>query len=43
VLLALQVCPVHFVLEHENKGFEGLHYQQRNDEDLLMGLCEGGP
>jgi hypothetical protein len=42
VLSATQVCPVHFVLKHENKGFEGLHYQQRqNGDDLLMGLCEG--
>lgn len=37
----VQVCPVHFVLKHENKGFEGVHYQQRDGEDLLMGLCEG--
>jgi D-lyxose ketol-isomerase len=27
VLLRVQVCPVHFVLKHENKGFEGVHYQ----------------
>eukprot|EP00882_Tetradesmus_deserticola_P005276 GHRQ01005554.1.p1 GENE.GHRQ01005554.1~~GHRQ01005554.1.p1 ORF type:complete len:373 (+),score=99.62 GHRQ01005554.1:470-1588(+) len=37
----IQVCPVHFELRHENKGFEGLHFQQRGEEGLLMGLCEG--
>jgi hypothetical protein len=41
MLLRVQVCPVHFILKHENKGFEGVHYQQRGEEGLLMGLCEG--
>lgn len=34
-------CPVHYVLEHENKGFEGLHYHEAGDTRLLLGLCEG--
>ncbi|KAF6251183.1 hypothetical protein COO60DRAFT_1562562 [Scenedesmus sp. NREL 46B-D3] len=37
----LRVCPVHYELKHENKGFEGVHFQQRGEEGLLMGLCEG--
>lgn len=34
-------CPIHFVLTHENKGFEGLHLHEHDDHRILMGLCEG--
>jgi hypothetical protein len=34
-------CPVHYVLTHENKGFEGLHLHEHNDHSFLLGLCEG--
>ena len=36
------VCPIHFVLTHENKGFEGLHLHEHEGHRILMGLCEGG-
>jgi hypothetical protein len=34
-------CPIHFVLTHENKGFEGLHLHEHDSHRILMGLCEG--
>lgn len=34
-------CPIHFVLTHENKGFEGLHLHEHDNHRILMGLCEG--
>uniref|UniRef100_A0A383W8D3 Uncharacterized protein n=1 Tax=Tetradesmus obliquus TaxID=3088 RepID=A0A383W8D3_TETOB len=38
----IQRCPVHYAFEHENKGFEGLHYHEdAHGHKYLLGLCEG--
>jgi hypothetical protein len=34
-------CPIHFVLAHDNKGFEGLHLHEHQGHRYMMGLCEG--
>lgn len=34
-------CPIHFVLTHDNKGFEGLHLHEHQGHRYMMGLCEG--
>lgn len=34
-------CPIHFVLTHDNKGFEGLHLHEHEGHRYMMGLCEG--
>jgi hypothetical protein len=37
----ISLCPIHFVLTHENKGFEGLHIHEHEGHRVLLGLCEG--
>lgn len=36
-------CPVHFEVQAENKGLEGmlLHYNRAKGIKVLFGLCEG--
>lgn len=35
------ICPIHFTLTHENKGFEGLHLHEQGEHCYMLGLCEG--
>lgn len=37
----ISLCPIHFVLTHENKGFEGLHIHEHEGHTVMLGLCEG--
>lgn len=34
-------CPYHFLLTHDNKGFEGLHLHEHDGHTFMLGLCEG--
>jgi hypothetical protein len=38
----VQKCPVNFLLESSNKGFEGAHvFTGKDGSRYLIGLCEG--